>query len=46
VNVPIAQPFAFFPFSGWKDSFFGDLHVHGTDGIEFYTRKKMFISRW
>ena len=46
VNVPIAQPFAFFPFSGCKDSFFGDLHVHGTDGIEFYTRKKMFISRW
>ncbi len=46
VNVPIAQPFAFFPFSGWKDSFFGDLHVHGADGIEFYTRKKMFISRW
>jgi malonate-semialdehyde dehydrogenase (acetylating) / methylmalonate-semialdehyde dehydrogenase len=46
VNVPIAQPFAFFPFSGWKDSFFGDLHVHGADGIEFYTRKKMFITRW
>jgi malonate-semialdehyde dehydrogenase (acetylating)/methylmalonate-semialdehyde dehydrogenase len=46
VNVPIAQPFAFFPFSGWKDSFFGDLHVEGADGIEFYTRKKMFISRW
>ncbi|TMD10576.1 MAG: CoA-acylating methylmalonate-semialdehyde dehydrogenase, partial [Chloroflexi bacterium] len=32
VNVPVAQPFAFFPFSGWKGSFFGDLHVHGTDG--------------
>jgi malonate-semialdehyde dehydrogenase (acetylating)/methylmalonate-semialdehyde dehydrogenase len=46
VNVPIAQPFGFFPFSGWKDSFFGDLHVQGADGIEFYTRKKMFISRW
>jgi malonate-semialdehyde dehydrogenase (acetylating)/methylmalonate-semialdehyde dehydrogenase len=46
VNVPVAQPFAFFPFSGWKGSFYGDLHVHGTDGIEFYTRKKMFISRW
>ena len=46
VNVPIAQPFAFFPFSGWKDSFFGDLHVHGMDGVEFYTRKKMFITRW
>jgi malonate-semialdehyde dehydrogenase (acetylating) / methylmalonate-semialdehyde dehydrogenase len=46
VNVPVAQPFAFFPFSGWKGSFLGDLHVHGTDGVEFYTRKKMFISRW
>jgi malonate-semialdehyde dehydrogenase (acetylating)/methylmalonate-semialdehyde dehydrogenase len=46
VNVPVAQPFAFFPFSGWKGSFLGDLHVHGTDGVDFYTRKKMFISRW
>lgn len=46
VNVPVAQPFAFFPFSGWKGSFFGDLHIHGTDGVDFYTRKKMFISRW
>jgi malonate-semialdehyde dehydrogenase (acetylating) / methylmalonate-semialdehyde dehydrogenase len=46
VNVPVAQPFAFFPFSGWKGSFYGDLHVHGSDGIDFYTRKKMFISRW
>ena len=46
VNVPVAQPFAFFPFSGWKGSFYGDLHVHGTDGIDFYTRKKVFITRW
>ena len=46
VNVPVAQPFAFFPFSGWKASFYGDLHVHGTDGIEFFTRKKMYITRW
>jgi malonate-semialdehyde dehydrogenase (acetylating)/methylmalonate-semialdehyde dehydrogenase len=46
VNVPVAQPFAFFPFSGWKGSFYGDLHVHGADGIEFYTRKKMYITRW
>ena len=46
VNVPVAQPFAFFPFSGWKGSFYGDLHVHGADGVEFYTRKKMFITRW
>jgi malonate-semialdehyde dehydrogenase (acetylating)/methylmalonate-semialdehyde dehydrogenase len=46
INVAVAQPFAFFPFSGWKGSFYGDLHVHGTDGIEFYTRKKMVVSRW
>jgi malonate-semialdehyde dehydrogenase (acetylating) / methylmalonate-semialdehyde dehydrogenase len=46
INVPIAQPFAFFPFSGWKGSFYGDLHIHGTDGIEFYTRKKVVVTRW
>ena len=46
VNVGVAQPFGFFPFSGWKHSFFGDLHPHGTDAIEFYTRKKMLVSRW
>ncbi len=46
INVPVAQPFAFFPFSGWKGSFFGDLHVHGTDGIDFYTRKKVVVTRW
>ncbi|MBO0683426.1 MAG: CoA-acylating methylmalonate-semialdehyde dehydrogenase [Candidatus Dormibacteraeota bacterium] len=46
VNVPVAQPFAFYPFSGWKGSFYGDLHVHGTDGIDFYTQKKVVVSRW
>jgi len=46
INVPVAQPFAFFPFSGWKGSFYGDLHVHGTDGVEFYTRKKVVVTRW
>src|SRR2546425_5607975 len=46
INVPIAQPFAFFPFSGWKGSFYGDLHIHGTDGIEFFTRKKVVVTRW
>ncbi|HVB78012.1 MAG TPA: CoA-acylating methylmalonate-semialdehyde dehydrogenase [Candidatus Nitrosotalea sp.] len=46
INVPIAQPFAFFPFSGWKGSFYGDLHAHGTDGFEFYTRKKVVVTRW
>ena len=46
INVPVAQPFAFFPFSGWKGSFYGDLHAHGTDGVEFYTRKKVVVTRW
>jgi malonate-semialdehyde dehydrogenase (acetylating)/methylmalonate-semialdehyde dehydrogenase len=46
INVPIAQPFAFYPFSGWKGSFYGDLHVHGTDGVDFYTRKKVVVTRW
>lgn len=46
LNVGVAQPFAFFPFSGWKGSFYGDLHIHGTDGIDFYTRKKVQVSRW
>ncbi len=46
VNVGVAQPFAFFPFSGWRGSFYGDLHVHGTDGVDFDTRKKVVVSRW
>jgi len=46
VNVGTAQPFAFYPFSGWKSSFYGDLHIHGTDGLDFYTRKKVLVSRW
>jgi malonate-semialdehyde dehydrogenase (acetylating)/methylmalonate-semialdehyde dehydrogenase len=46
VNVGIAAPMAFFPFSGWKDSFFGDLHGQGWDAIEFYTQKKVVIERW
>jgi len=46
INVPVAQPFAFFPFSGWKGSFYGDLHVHGTDGIDFYPRKEVVVSCW
>lgn len=46
VNVGVAQPFAFYPFSGWKGSFYGDLHLHGTDGLDFFTRKKMVVSRW
>jgi malonate-semialdehyde dehydrogenase (acetylating)/methylmalonate-semialdehyde dehydrogenase len=46
VNVGVAAPVAFFPFSGWKDSFFGDLHAHGGDAVDFYTRKTTVTSRW
>src|ERR1700722_4899682 len=46
VNVGVAASPAYFPFSGWKDSFFGDLHVHGWDAVEFFTRKKTITSRY
>ncbi|MCR2807690.1 CoA-acylating methylmalonate-semialdehyde dehydrogenase [Paenibacillus sp. SCIV0701] len=46
INLGVPAPMAFFPFSGWKDSFYGDLHANGTDGVEFYTRKKMVTARW
>ncbi|MCM3749798.1 CoA-acylating methylmalonate-semialdehyde dehydrogenase [Paenibacillus pasadenensis] len=46
VNLGVPAPMAFFPFSGWKKSFYGDLHANGGDGIEFYTRKKMVTARW
>jgi len=46
VNVGVAASPAYFPFSGWKDSFFGDLHVHGWDAVEFFTRKKTVTSRY
>ena len=46
INVGVAAPMAFFPFSGWKNSFFGDLHAHGRDAISFYTEQKVVISRW
>ena len=45
VNVGVPAPMAFFPFSGWKNSFYGDLHANGTDGVEFYTRRKMLTAR-
>jgi malonate-semialdehyde dehydrogenase (acetylating) / methylmalonate-semialdehyde dehydrogenase len=46
VNIGVAAPVAFFPFSGWKDSFLGDLHAHGPDAVEFYTKKKTVTSRF
>jgi malonate-semialdehyde dehydrogenase (acetylating)/methylmalonate-semialdehyde dehydrogenase len=46
INVPIPVPVAFYSFGGWKSSLFGDLHVHGTEGIKFYTRTKTVTTRW
>jgi malonate-semialdehyde dehydrogenase (acetylating)/methylmalonate-semialdehyde dehydrogenase len=46
INVGVAAPIAYFPFSGWQSSFFGDLHAQGRDAIEFYTEKKVVIERW
>jgi malonate-semialdehyde dehydrogenase (acetylating)/methylmalonate-semialdehyde dehydrogenase len=46
VNVPIPVPMAYYSFGGWKASLFGDTHVHGTEGIHFYTRGKVVTSRW
>jgi malonate-semialdehyde dehydrogenase (acetylating)/methylmalonate-semialdehyde dehydrogenase len=46
INVGVAAPMAYFPFSGWKDSFFGDLHAQGRDAIDFFTEKKVVVERW
>ena len=46
INVPIPVPMAYFSFGGWKNSLFGDLHAHGTDGVQFFTRGKVVTSRW
>ncbi|MEO3853430.1 CoA-acylating methylmalonate-semialdehyde dehydrogenase [Acrocarpospora sp. B8E8] len=46
VNVPIPVPMAFYSFGGWKSSLFGDTHVHGVEGVHFYTRGKVITSRW
>jgi malonate-semialdehyde dehydrogenase (acetylating)/methylmalonate-semialdehyde dehydrogenase len=46
VNVPIPVPMAYYSFGGWKSSLFGDTHVHGTEGVHFYTRGKAVTSRW
>ncbi|HQF63831.1 MAG TPA: CoA-acylating methylmalonate-semialdehyde dehydrogenase [Anaerolineaceae bacterium] len=46
INIGVAAPMAYFPFSGWKDSFFGDLHGQGNDAVEFFTQKKIVVERW
>jgi malonate-semialdehyde dehydrogenase (acetylating)/methylmalonate-semialdehyde dehydrogenase len=46
INVPIPVPVAFYSFGGWKSSLFGDLHVHGTESVKFYTRTKAVTTRW
>jgi malonate-semialdehyde dehydrogenase (acetylating)/methylmalonate-semialdehyde dehydrogenase len=46
INIGVAAPMAYFPFSGWKDSFFGVMHAQGRDAIEFYTEKKVVVERW
>jgi len=46
INIGVAAPIAFFPFSGWRESFFGDLHGQGRHGVEFYTETKVVVERW
>lgn len=46
INIGVAAPMAFFPFSGWNESFFGDLHGQGAHGVEFYTQTKVIVERW
>ncbi len=46
INIGVAAPMAYFPFSGWNDSFFGDLHAQSKHGVEFYTQTKVVVERW
>jgi malonate-semialdehyde dehydrogenase (acetylating)/methylmalonate-semialdehyde dehydrogenase len=46
VNVGVPAPMAWFPFTGWNQSFFGDLHIQGVEGVQFYTQQKMTMTRW
>lgn len=46
INVGVPAPMSMFPFSGWNDSFYGDLHMQGNEGVQFYTRQKVTLSRW
>ena len=46
INVGVPAPMAWFPFTGWNQSFFGDLHIQGVEGVQFYTQQKMTMTRW
>jgi malonate-semialdehyde dehydrogenase (acetylating) / methylmalonate-semialdehyde dehydrogenase len=46
INVGVPAPMAWFPFTGWNQSFFGDLHMQGVEGVQFYTKQKMTMTRW
>jgi malonate-semialdehyde dehydrogenase (acetylating) / methylmalonate-semialdehyde dehydrogenase len=46
INLGVPAPMAFFPFGGWKDSFYGDLYAQGVDAVAFYTRKKVISEHW
>jgi malonate-semialdehyde dehydrogenase (acetylating) / methylmalonate-semialdehyde dehydrogenase len=46
INVPVPVPMAYYSFGGWKNSLFGEHHIHGPEGVEFYTRGKVVTSRW
>jgi len=46
INVGVPAPMAWFPFTGWNKSFFGDLHIQGMEGVQFYTQQKMTLTRW
>jgi malonate-semialdehyde dehydrogenase (acetylating)/methylmalonate-semialdehyde dehydrogenase len=46
INVPVPVPMAYYSFGGWKDSLFGDKHIHGPEGVSFYTRAKVITARW
>jgi len=46
INIGVAAPMAYFPFSGWNESFFGDLHAQSRHGVEFYTQTKIVVERW
>jgi malonate-semialdehyde dehydrogenase (acetylating)/methylmalonate-semialdehyde dehydrogenase len=46
INVGVPAPMAWFPFTGWNQSFFGDLHIQGVEGVQFYTQAKMTMTRF